>query len=111
MRWIPVSERLPKDNHEVLTVVDSSSGADVPWVLYRRDGIWLSHQLVGGNFFPPTHWQPLPPAPGSEPCCGRCRHWRQITDDDELSLCEMIECIVPGATWHCADFEPKGDDK
>jgi hypothetical protein len=71
--------------------------------LHERGVIWTNCALDGNV----THWQPLPPAPGAEPCCGRCKHWRQVTDDDELSSCEMIECIVPGATWHCADFEPK----
>jgi len=58
-RWIPVSERLPKDNRAVL--VYFGQGA---WIGYyeKRDTSWHPILAVPQKVIV-THWRPLPASP------------------------------------------------
>lgn len=54
-RWIPVSERLPEDNKEVL--VDRNAG---PYLAWFEDGEWRTEDFVIDKEFEPIAWMPLP---------------------------------------------------
>ncbi|HFJ2970808.1 TPA: DUF551 domain-containing protein [Klebsiella pneumoniae] len=59
-RWIPVSERMPDDNSDVLCTAEFDGPGD--WrrkVGYWHEGEWV----VYGASWTPTHWMPLPAAP------------------------------------------------
>lgn len=66
MNWIPVSERLPKDDASVLAVALIQSGdknwREVRLLSYIPSMGWGS----GYRTYKVTHWQPLPPLPESE---------------------------------------------
>ncbi|MBX9066991.1 DUF551 domain-containing protein [Klebsiella aerogenes] len=58
--WIPVSERIPDDNSDVLCTAEFDGPGD--WrrkVGYWHEGKWV----VYGASWTPTHWMPLPAAP------------------------------------------------
>ncbi|MBP5595012.1 MAG: DUF551 domain-containing protein [Pseudobutyrivibrio sp.] len=54
-RWIPVSERLPKDNKEVLVYLD-----DKPFIAWFENGEWLTDDFIVDKEFEPIAWIPLP---------------------------------------------------
>ena len=58
-RWIPVSERLPEDDEEVLCFLESEEMA----VLFRRNN-WGQYEWVDGGFATGSYdviaWIPLP---------------------------------------------------
>ena len=58
-RWIPISERLPKEeDEEVLVVAVNSFDKDDRWTAidWLYCGTWQQHTIV-------THWMPLPEPP------------------------------------------------
>lgn len=58
--WIPVSERMPDDNSDVLCTAEFDGPGD--WrrkVGYWHEGKWV----VYGASWTPTHWMPLPAGP------------------------------------------------
>lgn len=63
-RWIPVDERLPEKEQEVLAYWPSSGlDPDVPWMTVARineDGNWADIEM---ELEAPTHWMPLPEPP------------------------------------------------
>lgn len=62
-RWIPVVERLPETDESVLMLTD---GLRLIGDYNKFDRKWRIDPWEELVDFPPTHWQPLPPAPGSE---------------------------------------------
>lgn len=64
-RWIPVTERLP-EHEEVVLVVGKRGGIYTAWCNRRhRNPGW--HKLNSkSHYCEPTHWMPLPQAPGKE---------------------------------------------
>ena len=63
-RWIPVTERLPDNNHPVLCYMGREYVAH--W--YARDRCWYDTVGLLRN---PSHWQPLPKAPVEDQSDGR----------------------------------------
>jgi len=65
-RWIPVSERLPECEKDVLVFWGKASdGSKIDWfgTAWRNecdDGKWCTDPIV------PTHWMPLPGMPEAE---------------------------------------------
>lgn len=58
--WIPVSERMPDDNSDVLCTAEFDGPGD--W--RRKVGYWYEGEwVVYGASWTPTHWMPLPAAP------------------------------------------------
>ena len=60
-RWIPVSERLPDD--EVNVICGYAHFKSFPG--FRRGFNWFDER-DSHLMFPPTHWQPLPAPPEKE---------------------------------------------
>ena len=58
-QWIPVSERLPEDKQEVLTI-DADRNVEV---YYFRKSVW---EAWGVSAWGVSHWMPLPPLPEDE---------------------------------------------
>ena len=58
-RWIPVTERLPKDGAEVLAF----NRTGFAYVDYRADGKWKINSMVDEEHEIVTHWMPLPEPP------------------------------------------------
>ena len=60
--WIPLSKKLPKEGQEVLTALDGRRSLDF---FARWDGEdnppWFDRKE---NNYHPTHWMPVPDAPG-----------------------------------------------
>ena len=66
--WIPVSERLPDKQEDVL-VTDDSENYFVAYITYFDDGfpVWFIDNGVSGNFKENvTHWMPLPSPPEAD---------------------------------------------
>lgn len=70
MKWIPCSERMPEEGHEVLFVafeedVEVGRHYDNMWTALRTDSqndpITFDNQCV-------MHWMPLPLPPQEQPC-------------------------------------------
>lgn len=59
--WIPLSERLPKELERVWIGWDDSAFTMASW---HVGGAWLECRTKGLD--QPTHWQPLPAAPGGD---------------------------------------------
>ena len=60
-RWIPVTERLPEEDEEVLVVAVNDFNKDDRWAAidWLYCGTWQQHSIV-------THWMPLPAPPKEE---------------------------------------------
>ena len=71
-RWIPVTERLPKEKTYVLILFDTIAGKmQGVCFLYKDDdghNCWTLLDRLGKNLFDiqPTHWMPLPEPPKEE---------------------------------------------
>lgn len=70
MKWIPVSERLPKGewspNHPHLSEeVLVANSADIDIGFYnRQNGVWYTDEPAKEEWIDEiTHWMPLPPNP------------------------------------------------
>jgi hypothetical protein len=59
-RWIPVSEKLPEDENEVLVILGGKIFPMIGFYLEREKGWYLEPY---NNNCSPTHWQPLPEPP------------------------------------------------
>ena len=72
-RWIPVEERLPEEGVEVLCLLETE-GDPIQRVCLRQEttvnGVHWHYEWEPLYSYPyymePTHWMPLPPAPGEE---------------------------------------------
>jgi hypothetical protein len=64
-RWIPVSERLPEEDEDVLVMTAegkfASGGMHVASL--DEDGVWYPSHGDGWEFPDVTHWMPLPEPP------------------------------------------------
>lgn len=61
-RWIPVTERLPEEQKNVIAYTDVGSFAETAhWTGYRWEKTWDFEVLYGV-----THWMPLPEPPKGE---------------------------------------------
>jgi hypothetical protein len=60
--WIPVAERLPEDDVNVLMVVEVEEGENV-WIGWRDKDGWFTMDGTGVDV---THWMPLPESPSSD---------------------------------------------
>ena len=60
-RWIPVTERLPKDGEWVLVW---GRGQQIPTMMFRESGAWIDDQFEFHTTV--THWMPLPQPPKEE---------------------------------------------
>jgi len=60
--WIPVTERLPQDDENVLVFDPKCHGAHIAWCHKDSTGeiVWASQVYYG---LEPTHWMPLPATP------------------------------------------------
>jgi hypothetical protein len=74
-RWIPVSERLPKDGVDVLGFwIDEEDSSNKHRggcsLVFRKDGKWFftdEYAVETGTWgYPYTHWMPLPEPPEAE---------------------------------------------
>ena len=61
LAWIPVEERLPEENVEVLVSVDENSDDCGYHVCLYRGDEWVRSE--SGYIFGVTHWMPLPEPP------------------------------------------------
>ena len=62
-RWIPVSERLPEEDVDVLVITNYGMHvADLD-----EDGLWNASHGDSWEFPDPTHWMPLPEPPEVTP--------------------------------------------
>ena len=70
-RWIPVTERLPKDDEMVLAVVDAKTDM-ITFVRAVEPAVWCPEEGWILDSFPEaqvervTHWMPIPEAPEVE---------------------------------------------
>ena len=55
-RWIPVTERLPKDGDEVLI----TAWKDTVFISWRSDGIWTCDSFFFDDSTEVSAWMPLP---------------------------------------------------
>ena len=61
MKWIPVTERLPEDNSDVLGYMQNGAESKIFPATYCR-GWW--HDCIDNiRIWSVTHWMPLPPCP------------------------------------------------
>lgn len=58
VRWIPVTERLPHNEDDVLVYVSKSRAIDTGY--YSECGYWTVYACMSNDV---THWMPLPSAP------------------------------------------------
>lgn len=80
-RWIPTSERLPdqeleaepKDadgkpllgGYECIAQIEGAKRPTALWYCHiDGEGVWTDES--GENFYPVTHWKPMPKGPGAE---------------------------------------------
>lgn len=59
-RWIPVSERMPTNDNEVLTLTGDRECWLASWRADANEWLYL---VDGSALETVTHWQPLPPLP------------------------------------------------
>ena len=57
-KWIPVTERLPANDDDVLVYVAESNAIDTGY--YSKCGLWEVYATMSDRV---THWMPLPSAP------------------------------------------------
>jgi hypothetical protein len=60
--WIPVSERMPEEDEDVL-VFTKDSQPEMHVASLDEDGIWYPSHGDGWEFPDVTHWMPLPEPP------------------------------------------------
>lgn len=61
-KWIPVTERLPKDFVSVIIFVPSESPLPMVKEAYRANGCWATKMQIFSDE-EVTHWMPLPEPP------------------------------------------------
>lgn len=61
LKWIPVTERLPKVNEEVLIYLWESPSPYIAWV--DSEGRWETNDFYVGDDYLPKAWMPLPEPP------------------------------------------------
>jgi hypothetical protein len=71
--WIPVSERLPKEDEYVLCWWSASKVEGAAWVRVEFDGSARWYYMQDGDVpsKPPTHWRPLPAPPAIDQSLGK----------------------------------------
>jgi hypothetical protein len=62
-RWIPVSERLPQEDEDVIVFTDEENEMGVHVASIDEDGVWCPSHGDGWMFPTVTHWMPLPEPP------------------------------------------------
>jgi hypothetical protein len=65
-KWIPVGERLPEDEQDVLAYFkheDGSDSMDIGWFSSRCYPREWRHYAASARDMNPTHWMPLPEPP------------------------------------------------
>jgi hypothetical protein len=62
-RWIPVSERLPQEDEDVIVFTDEENEKGVHVASIDEDGVWCPSHGDGWMFPTVTHWMPLPEPP------------------------------------------------
>ena len=63
-KWIPVSERLPEDNQDVLAYMQNSIESRIFPANYHKG--WWEDCIWNTRVLSVTHWMPLPEAPKGE---------------------------------------------
>lgn len=93
-RWIPVSERLPKNGEKILLLTATGEMAAVE----RKESEW-----EGTRFFDQivTHWQPLPAPPPAEKCGEHVQ--------DLIAGASYYECALPKG--HSGGHRAEGECK
>lgn len=61
-RWIPVTERLPKDNSNVLAYLRMGEEGRIYPAFYAH-GMWFDRVFSNPTTKSTTHWMPLPEPP------------------------------------------------
>lgn len=56
-KWIPVTERLPKDGEEVFVYLFNPKSPYIAWV---EDGCWYTEEFKVNRKYEPLAWMPLP---------------------------------------------------
>ena len=66
-QWQPISTA-PKDGTDILLRGGKNSGRWIRTAYWaKRTEHWCVDMVGGQSFTEPTHWMPLPPAPGDAP--------------------------------------------
>lgn len=66
MDWIKTTDRLPAEGQEVETMISDDHGERNKQELIRIGCLWYLTDMSMYVYYTPTHWRPLPAAPGKE---------------------------------------------